>query len=115
MCRYFVIETQFYVAWIQVATVGEICEEITDEIRCSNVFDPVCGMTKASDGVELITTYQNICHLTKTKCEINFMYGLYLCIDLSLKTLCWKYMHYLALTSVLYAYRYTRIEDINPK
>lgn len=43
------------------------------------------------------------------------MYGLYLCIDLSLKTLCWKYMHYLALTSVLYAYRYTRIEDINPK
>ncbi|XP_045512792.1 uncharacterized protein LOC123707061 [Pieris brassicae] len=43
-----------------------------DNIKCSNVYDPVCGQATSLNGVSVIKRFQNICYLTKMQCKFGF-------------------------------------------
>ncbi|XP_026323992.1 uncharacterized protein LOC113233185 isoform X2 [Hyposmocoma kahamanoa] len=43
---------------------------LCDEIKCSHVYDPVCGIVKKPGDTRIVRVYQNICHLKKIQCKI---------------------------------------------
>ncbi|KAG6453613.1 hypothetical protein O3G_MSEX008286 [Manduca sexta] len=54
---------------VQCGSVSRGSREEKCEMRCSNVFDYVCGVAEA-DGIRVIHKFQNTCHLNRIRCRL---------------------------------------------
>ncbi|XP_031770016.1 uncharacterized protein LOC116413671 [Galleria mellonella] len=49
--------------------IGENCHKT----QCSNVIDYVCGSAEFRNGIRIIGTFHNICHLNRMKCRLKYI------------------------------------------
>lgn len=54
-----------------ISTSGENCEDI----KCSHIFDEVCGMAELRDGTQFIMRYKNLCFMKVKECELRSLMG----------------------------------------